>query len=557
MTNKFLSILIIESDDKKAESIINSILGNGNNPIRANSLQEGLKIISEKSIGLILINLEDFSSQIKLFVHQVKLIYNFRAPWIIGYVSDEGKIDRSFFNLNLSDVWLTGSFQFIREKIENWKNIYFEKSRISNFLKHLYPENILASFFEQKYPDPIKIESAVVMFMDIVEFSYKTKELKPSRVARKLTKYFNRFDEIIKRFHLEKIKTIGDAYMVTAGVTENKPFPQMRMCFAALEIQSFMEVQKSVDKAFNRDFWEIRIGIHAGPLVAGVIGKTKFHFDIWGDTVNIAARTEKASRANTILLTEAILSSVEDYLVVHKDKSINIAKRGGIVDLFELRGLSSRVQKTDCFLKMEIEVIEFKSARNFIIQQLKSIIPETCFYHSLSHSLDVEKAVVRFSNCEGLSQHEKKLLRIAALLHDIGFAVRYETNEKLALQFADLHLPEFGFQKEDIEIIKNCILATELEGIPKNKMAQVLCDADLDYLGREDYYDLVDKLREELKIQGQYYTDSEWIQFQLNYLENKHQYFTKSAIQIRGFYKEKRIFELKKKLRLLLENQID
>ena len=121
MTNKFLSILIIESDDKNAESLINSILGNGNNPIRANSLKEGLKIISEKSIGLILVNLEDFSSQVKLFVHQVKLIYNFQAPWIIGYVSDEGKIDRSFFNLNLSDVWLTGSFQFIREKIENWK----------------------------------------------------------------------------------------------------------------------------------------------------------------------------------------------------------------------------------------------------------------------------------------------------------------------------------------------------------------------------------------------------------------------------------------------------
>lgn len=551
MTNKFLSILIIESDDEKAESLINSILGNDNNPIRVNSLKEGLNIISEKSIGLVLVNLEDFSSEVKLFVHQLKLKYNFQAPWIIGYVSDEGKIDRSFFNLNLSDVWLTGSFQFIREKIENWKNIYFEKSRISNFLKHLYPENILASFFEQKYPDPIKIESAVVMFMDIVEFSYKTKELKPSRVARKLTKYFNRFDEIIKRYHLEKIKTIGDAYMVTAGVTENKPYPQMRMCFAAIEIQSFMEIQKSVDKAFNRDFWEIRIGIHAGPIVAGVIGKTKFHFDIWGDTVNIAARTEKASRANTILLTESVFSSVEDSFLVQKDKSLNIAKRGGMVHLYELKGLSSSVKKADCLLKMDLEVFEFKSARNFIIQQLKSILPESCFYHSLSHSLDVEKAVIRFSNCEGLSQHEKKLLRIAALLHDIGFAVRHETNEKLALQFADLHLPEFGFQKEDIEIIKNCILATELNEIPENKMAQVLCDADLDYLGREDYYELVDKLKQELKNFGHVYNEKEWIIFQLNFLEKKHQYYTLSAVQIRGYYKQKRISELKKKLSLI------
>jgi class 3 adenylate cyclase len=296
MTNKFLSILIIESDDNFAKSLENSILGNGNNPIRVSSLKDGLSSISEKPIGLILINLECFSSQTKQFVHRVNSTYNYQSPWIIGYVSDEGKIDKSFFNLNLSDVWLTGSFHFIREKIENWKHIYFEKRRVTNFLKHLYPENVLASFFEQKQPEPTKIESAVVMFMDFVEFSFKTKELKPTRVARKLTKYFNRFDEIINRYHLEKIKTIGDAYMVTAGVTEKKPFPELRMCLAALEIQSFMRVQKSVDRAFNRDFWEIRIGIHTGPIVAGVIGKTKFHFDIWGDTVNIAARTEKASR---------------------------------------------------------------------------------------------------------------------------------------------------------------------------------------------------------------------------------------------------------------------
>lgn len=554
MTNKFLSILIIESDDNFAKSLENSILGNGNNPIRVPSLEEGLNSISEKPIGLILINLECFSLQIKQFVHRVNSTYNYQSPWIIGYVSDEGKIDKSFFNLNLSDVWLTGSFHFIREKIENWKHIYFEKRRVTNFLKHLYPENVLASFFEQKQPEPTKIESAVVMFMDFVEFSFKTKELKPTRVARKLTKYFNHFDEVINRYDLEKIKTIGDAYMVTAGVTEKKPFPELRMCLAALEIQSFMRVQKSVDRAFNRDFWEIRIGIHTGPLVAGVIGKTKFHFDIWGDTVNIAARTEKASRANTILLTESTRNLVQEYLTLIKDKSIVIAKRGGDINLFELTGLLPKFDKKDCLSLVEIEKIEFKRVRHFIINQLKSILPSKCTYHSLNHSLDVEKAVLRFSTIEGLSNHEKILLRTAALLHDIGFAVKYETNENLALQFADLHLPDFGFEKEDIELIKGCILATELNGIPKNKMAQILCDADLDYLGRDDYYELVAKLRQELVNYNQYFTDADWIRFQLNFLEKKHQYFTQSAIQIRGYYKQKRILELKKNLSLLAKN---
>jgi class 3 adenylate cyclase/HD superfamily phosphodiesterase len=553
MTNKFLSILIVESDDRNASALINSILGKGNNPIRVSSFDEGLNVVAEKPIGLILINLEQFSSDTKLFVHRVNVMCNFQSPWIIGYVSDEGKIDKSFFNLNLSDVWLTGSFQFIREKIENWKHIYFEKMRISNFLKHLYPENIISSFFEHKYPEPVRIDNAVVMFMDIVEFSLKTKELNPSRVARKLTKYFNRFDEIINRYHLEKIKTIGDAYMVTAGVTENKPFPELRMCLAALEIQSFMKVQKAVDQAFNKDFWEIRIGIHSGPIVAGVIGKIKFHFDIWGDSVNIAARTEKSSRANTILLTESTQNRVNQFLSVIKDKSMVIAKRGGNITLFELKGIVPQIQKSYCLKLVEIEKIDFKRARNFIIHQLKSILPDSCCYHSLDHSLDVEKAVIRFSNCEGLSTHQKLLLRTAALLHDIGFAVRYDKNEKLALQFADLHLPDYGYEKDDIDTIKNSILATELNEKPLDRMSQILCDADLDYLGREDYYEMVVKLREELKNYGQDYNEKEWIEFQLNFLQNKHQYFTESAIQIRGFYKQKRISELKKKLSLLNE----
>lgn len=551
MTNKFLSIVIIESDETSAKSLINSILGNGNNPIHVTTLDEGLKKILHQPIGLVLVNLEHFSENVKHFVHSVQVTCNFQSPWIIGYVSDEVKIDKSFFNLNLTDVWLTGSSSFVREKIENWKNIHFEKTRISNFLKHLYPENIIASFYEQKYPEPIKIDHAVVMFMDFVEFSFKTKELKPTRVAKKLTRYFNRFDEIVKRYQLEKIKTIGDAYMVTASVSENKPYPDLRMCLAALEIQHFMKIQKAVDLAFNKDFWEIRIGIHSGPLVAGVIGKTKFHFDIWGDTVNIAARTEKASRANTILVTESTQKFIQSYLICIKDKSIVIPKRGGIINLFEIQAFSFENPTKDCLHLVEIEKIEFKRARNFILNQLKSTLPDACCYHSLHHSIDVEKAAIRYANCEGLSSHEKILVRTAALLHDIGFAVKYETNESLALQFADLHLPDFNYSREDIEIIKMCISATELHVKPKNLLAQILCDSDLDYLGRADYHDLASNLREELKNFGQEFEEKDWILFQLHFLENRHRYYTQSAIQIRGYYKKKRILELKKKLNLL------
>jgi class 3 adenylate cyclase len=547
MTNRFLSILIIEPDNDSADHLNNSILGNGNNPIRVENLEKAMEIVQNRNIGLILINLEYFAEGTKLFVHNVKSLLHFKSPWFIGYVSDEAQINKSYFNLNLTDLWLTGSLHFMREKIENWKQIYFERRRVDDFFAHLYPETIISDFYDQKHTDPKKIHDAAIMFTDFVEFSFKTKTLTPERVAKKLTKYFNRFDEIIRRYRLEKVKTIGDAYMVIGGVSESNPNPIMRMCLAALEIRNYMETQKAVSQAFNRDFWEVRIGIHQGPLVAGIIGKTKFHFDVWGDSVNIAARTEKASTSNTILITEQVNEQVKSFFQTTSSKTIEVAKRGGKLNLFELQDFNKNANSLIDFLKnSNLEIIDFKKARNLIIRQLKSLLPVTCAYHNLKHSLDVERACIRYANVEGISEHEKVLLRTAALLHDVGFIHEYENNEYLAVQFASLHLPEFGYSSDDISIIVNCVLSTNEKSVPQTNLEKILCDSDLDYLGREDYFEKVQNLRLELSNFGHEFTEKSWIDFQLNFLENKHKYYTNSAKNIRGMYKEKRILELKK-----------
>jgi HD superfamily phosphodiesterase len=198
-----------------------------------------------------------------------------------------------------------------------------------------------------------------------------------------------------------------------------------------------------------------------------------------------------------------------------------------------------------------LEVIDFRRARNLIIRQLKSLLPVTCVYHNLNHSLDVERACIRFANLEGISDHEKVLLRTAALLHDIGFIYQYDNNEYLAVQFAQLHLPEFGYSSTDISIIVNCIKATNEKSNPHSPLEQIMCDADLDYLGREDYYENVQNLRSELYNFGHEFTEKMWIDFQLNFLENKHRYYTDSAKNIREMYKKKRILELKKTRSLL------
>ena len=550
MLVRFVTILLLESNQKSADKLKNSIIGNGNNPISSADLFEATHLIHSQPIGIVLINLEQFANQTKQFVNEITTSLHFQSPAIIGYVNDGSDVDPSFFTLNLSDVWLAGSTRFMREKLENWKKIYFEKKRTSGMLTQLYPVSILADFQLKQHTEPVKIENAIILFMDFVNFSFKSRNLSPLRVVRKLTKYFNRFDEIISRYELEKIKTIGDAYMVIGGVTETNPFPAIRVCLAVLEIKSYMENQQRVAEAFNRDYWEIRIGIHAGPLVAGVIGKSKFHYDVWGDSVNIASRTEQASRPNTILLTENVKTQVENQFLMIPDHSLEIPKRGGEINLYELKGKSFQDKDTlkSCFEFCKLEYLNFTKARKFIIHQLKAMLPDSCVYHSVYHSLDVEKAVVRFANLEGISKHEVLLLRTAALLHDIGFIVQYNENENFAIEFAQMYLPNFDYSSADIEIIQQCIHATTFSVKPKNQLEKLLCDADLDYLGRTDYYELAAKLRLELENHSQFFNDKEWTDFQLHFLENTHEFYSQSAQNIRGSMKQERIFELKSKI---------
>ena len=117
--------------------------------------------------------------------------------------------------------------------------------------------------------------------------------------------------------------------MELSGVTENKPKSAVRACLAAIEIRDFMRKERDIAIAMKNDFWEIRIGLHMGPLVAGIIGTSKYSFDVWGDTVNIASRAERASKRGHITITSSIQERVTKYFELTSRGEIEIHKRGG------------------------------------------------------------------------------------------------------------------------------------------------------------------------------------------------------------------------------------
>ena len=344
--------------------------------------------------------------------------------------------------------------------------------------------------------------------------------------------------------------------MALSGVTEEEPMPATRACLAAMEMRDFMRTERDVAIAMGRDFWEIRIGLHMGPLVAGIIGSSKYSFDVWGDTVNIGARAEAATKRGHITITSTINDHVSKYFDSHSRGDVEIHKRGGSIEMFYLDKI-----KSDFCLYHEgnsanaelrelcgLPTMDFHHLRKAILNRLKSLLPENIKYHDIPHTLNVEKAAIRYANLEGVSNDEMFMLRTAVLFHDAGFILQYNDNEDFAMSMAESMLPEFGYSQEQIEIIKGLINTTKSGITPTTTLQKIMCDADHDYLGRPDYHSIAKKLRVEIAHFEREFSEEEWIRFQLNFLEEHHQYYTETAQNIRQYGKNARIRELKNKL---------
>jgi class 3 adenylate cyclase len=155
---------------------------------------------------------------------------------------------------------------------------------------------------------PVFFKDAAVIFTDFEGFSQATEHLQPEEVIWRLDTYFTAFDKVTAKFGLEKIKTIGDSYMAVAGVPEQHKDPVRAACDAALEIKAESD---RISEEAGEEGWNVRIGIHSGPLVAGVIGKQKFSYDVWGATVNFASRMESSGAPGRINVSADVHSRVE------------------------------------------------------------------------------------------------------------------------------------------------------------------------------------------------------------------------------------------------------
>ncbi|CAM4247851.1 adenylate/guanylate cyclase domain-containing protein [Gillisia hiemivivida] len=202
-----------------------------------------------------------------------------------------------------------------------------EKNRSERLLRNILPEGTALELMETGKVKAKKFKEVSVLFTDFEGFTQYAESLSPEELVKSVDFYFTKFDKIIEKHGLEKIKTIGDSYMCAAGV----PFPikdhAIKIMYAALEILDFVEKSKRDHQGLDAQF-EIRIGINSGSLIAGVVGSKKFAYDIWGDTVNMASRMESCSESGKINISENTYQLVKgDFSCIERGK-IEVKNKG-------------------------------------------------------------------------------------------------------------------------------------------------------------------------------------------------------------------------------------
>ena len=219
-----------------------------------------------------------------------------------------------------------------------------QKTRSDRLLLNILPETIAEELKENDRVVPRYCDMATILFTDFVGFTKLAEQMPPKALVDQLDQYFSALDEIAERHRLEMLKTIGDSYMCVGGVPDANRTHVVDACLAALEMQAYMASANRQREKMRLPRWELRVGLHAGPVMAGVVGRRKFSFDVWGDAVNVAARMVSAGEAGKINVSDSVFNRAKGLFDFEHRGSVE-AKNKGALDMFFVTGIQPALSK--------------------------------------------------------------------------------------------------------------------------------------------------------------------------------------------------------------------
>lgn len=240
-----------------------------------------------------------------------------------------------FMVLNLMSVSAIVIFflmYFINQKERAYRLLRLEEEKAEALLLNILPREIAAILKNEKRTIADQFDGASILFADLVDFTPLTAELAPTEVVELLNEIFSQFDSLVEKYNLEKIRTIGDNYMVASGAPRARPDHAHALAHLALDMRAYLENRPD----FSGRRIEFRFGISSGPVIGGVIGRKKFVYDLWGNAVNIASRMESHGLPGRIQITDTTYSLIRDDFICEPRGSINVKGKGEVRTWFLL-----------------------------------------------------------------------------------------------------------------------------------------------------------------------------------------------------------------------------
>ena len=390
-----------------------------------------------------------------------------------------------------------------------------------------------------------RLRMVSVLYVSVKGFDRLYTLDEPGPLIDQLDELHLALEEIAVENKITKIKSVGDIMLFAAGLSGQTRTNPIDIVRAALAME---EAAKAILDNNGKQFWKLKMGVHTGPVVATLNEGKKIPFSLTGGSVNIASRIGEATPEGTISASIMTYELIREFFECKQIGKMPVKYKGDF-EMFEVAGIIPALRERGTIsvpnniFNTRYLHSKFMEIQEDLLDLLEQRLSDTLYYHNVKHTIDVITEVELIAWAEDVSPDDILLLKFAALFHDAGHTISYKDHELYSANMAREKLTAYGFSDAQIETVCRLIMATKIPPQPKDLLEQIMCDSDLDYLGRTDFLPVSNSLYEELKERDMIGSWNEWNQLQLKFISG-HQYFTKTAQNLREVNKQQQIERL-------------
>jgi class 3 adenylate cyclase len=428
---------------------------------------------------------------------------------------------------------------------ERTEELQHEKEKSDNLLANMLPKGTAQEIMSKGKAAKTKYNFVTVLFSDIQGFTRIAEEMNPEVLIDELDRFFFHFDSVAEKYRIEKIKTIGDAYMCAGGIPERNRTNPVEVVLAALEMQKYMRAMRDDPANTAARFWDIRIGIHTGTIIAGVVGHKKITYDIWGDTVNTASRMESSGEAGRINISGTTHEFVKDYFVCDYRGRMPVKYKGDL-DMYFVTAIRPELSEPDGspnrkFLN-KIEMIRILDVEEHVFTKYFENASPDLFFHSTDYIRSVCLQADLLARAEKLEDQDYIHLRLASVFLSFGYVFDYNNPMAAAKKRAEEILSVYGFGRSTYDAI-TVLMDTAGMPVQNSTAGMILHDAVYDFTGRVDFISMVDRLFREELAYGKVDDPKTWFKNLVKTVE-ENQFLTETARRLRSVPSEELISAL-------------